>query len=96
MLPPFASVGMTAFSNYIVQSVVCTLIFYNAGLGLYGSVRPAVGVFLAVAIFIVQIIISHLWLKYFRVEPLEWVWRWLTYWHRQPVRAKRSSTEVTS
>ncbi|MFS8580549.1 MAG: DUF418 domain-containing protein, partial [Novibacillus thermophilus] len=87
-----SNVGRTAFSNYILQSIVCTLIFYNVGLGLYGSVYPFAGLILSIAIFIGQLVISHVWLKYFRTGPLEWVWRFITYRKRHPFRVQSALT----
>jgi uncharacterized protein len=47
------------------------------------------------AIWVLQIIWSHLWLRYFRFGPLEWCWRSLTYWKKQPMR-KENTKEVLS
>lgn len=81
-----AGVGRTALSNYILQTVICTLIFYGTGLGLFGKV-PRYGQFLiVVGIWSFQVLVTRLWLKHFRFGPLEWVWRTLTYWRRQPMR----------
>ncbi|MCJ7839724.1 DUF418 domain-containing protein [Lederbergia sp. NSJ-179] len=77
---PFAAVGRTAFSNYIFQSIIGTTIFYHYGLGLYGKVYPFAGLFISIAIFILQLFLSQLWLKKFRFGPLEWIWRNITYW----------------
>lgn len=79
LLIPFAAVGKTAFTNYIMQSVIATLIFYNFGLGLYGKVNPFLGLFISLAIFTLQLVISNLWLRKFRFGPLEWIWRMMTY-----------------
>lgn len=79
VLMPLASVGRTAFTNYIAQSVICTLLFYGYGLGLYGKVSPLVGLVLSVLLFTLQTVISALWLKRFRMGPLEWLWRAVTY-----------------
>lgn len=79
MLSPFKAVGRMALTNYLMQSVVCTLIFYNYGFGLYGELGPALGVVLAIIIFSMQIIASNLWLNYFPYGPLEWIWRSFTY-----------------
>jgi uncharacterized protein len=37
------------------------------------------------AMWAVNLIFSTLWLRYFRFGPLEWLWRSLTYWKRQPM-----------
>jgi len=85
-----ANVGRMALTNYLGQSVVATLVFYWYGLGLYGQVRWPVLLVGVVAFFIVQIIASTYWLRSFRMGPVEWFWRSLTYWRLQPVR--RAST----
>ena len=78
-LEPLASVGRLPLTNYLMQSVLCTTIFYAYGLGLYGKVGPAAGVGLALAIYAVQVAYSHWWVAHFRFGPLEWLWRALTY-----------------
>jgi uncharacterized protein len=92
LLSWLAPVGRMALTNYLLQSVVCTLLFYNYGLGLYGRVSPAVGLVLTVTIFAVQIPLSAWWLRRFRFGPMEWVWRSLTYGRPQPMAGTRSST----
>jgi uncharacterized protein len=86
VLHPFAAAGQMALSNYLLQSLVCTSIFYSYGLGLFGSVGRMVGLGLAVIIFGAQVLLSTLWLKFFRNGPMEWLWRSLTYGKRQPLR----------
>ena len=41
---------------------------------------------LALAVFAVQVVFSHLWLRHFRFGPMEWLWRSLTYAAPQPMR----------
>ncbi len=89
-LAPLAAVGRMALSNYLLQSVVCTTIFYSYGLGLYGKVSPALGMALTVLIFTLQIMLSVWWLKHFRFGPAEWLWRTLTYGKLQPMRLRRA------
>jgi uncharacterized protein len=74
-----AAVGRTAFSNYILQTVLATSIFYGHGLGLFGRVSRVDALGVVVAIWAVQVPLSVLWLRYFRYGPLEWLWRALTY-----------------
>jgi uncharacterized protein len=64
-----------ALTNYLLQSVVCTAIFFGVGLGLAGRLPPRAIVATAVAIYAVQALGSHLWLERFRSGPFEWVWR---------------------
>ncbi|MFD1413772.1 DUF418 domain-containing protein [Oceanobacillus jeddahense] len=79
LLRPLKAVGRMALTNYLLQTVVCTLIFYSYGFGMYGKLGPALGVVLAFIIFGIQIIASNLWLKHFKFGPMEWIWRSFTY-----------------
>jgi uncharacterized protein len=78
-LLPFSYVGRMALTNYLAQSIVCTTIFYSYGLGLYGRVGPLADLFLAIALYSVQVPISAWWLARYRYGPAEWAWRWMTY-----------------
>jgi uncharacterized protein len=68
-----------------MQSITCVLLFYGYGFGLYGSFRTAGATLAAFAIFLFQIILSSLWLKFFSHGAVEWIWRQLTY-GRLPMR----------
>ncbi|MYA80768.1 MAG: DUF418 domain-containing protein [Acidobacteriia bacterium] len=83
---PFAAVGQTALSNYLLQTVICTTIFYGHGLGWFGSVDRAGQAGVVAAVWVVQLLSSSLWLRRFRFGPAEWMWRSLTYGVRQPLR----------
>ena len=85
-LRPVADAGRMALSNYLLQSLVCTTIFYSYGLSWYGSVGRAAGLGLVLIIYAAQIPLSVWWLKHFRFGPAEWLWRSLTYGKRQPMR----------
>jgi uncharacterized protein len=79
------SVGRMAFSNYILQTMICTYIFYGHGLALYGKVERKIQLFIVFGIWLIMIIFSSLWLQRFRFGPLEWFWRSLTYREWQPI-----------
>ena len=83
---PLAAVGRTALTNYLLQTVLCTTIFYGHGLGWFGSVERAGQLGVVAAVWAVQLIASPLWLRRFRFGPAEWVWRSLTYGVRPPLR----------
>jgi len=79
LLAPVAAVGRNALSNYLLQSVVCTTIFYGYGFGLFGSIGPAAGLALTVVLYALQMVISTYYIRRFRYGPAELVWRKLTY-----------------
>ena len=83
---PFAAVGQTALTNYLLQTVICTTIFYGHGLGLYGSVDRVGQFAIVLGVWAVQLVASPLWLRRYRFGPAEWVWRSLTYGERPPFR----------
>jgi uncharacterized protein len=87
---PLAAVGRTALSNYLLQSLICTTLFYGYGLGLYAKIGPAVGILIVVAIYSIQVPLSNWYVKRFRFGPAEWLWRTLTYGKLQPMRAPRA------
>jgi len=86
LLAPLQDAGRMALTNYLLQSVGCTLLFYSYGLGWYGQVSPLYGLLLAVAIFGMQVWVSSLWMRRYRFGPVEWLWRCLTYGERQPMK----------
>lgn len=79
-------VGQMAFTNYLMQSLLCGLLFYGIGLGLYGQLERYQVYLIVLAIWFLQIVYSHIWLHYFRFGPFEWLWRSLTYWKRQQLK----------
>lgn len=79
LLKYFAPVGRMALTNYVGQSVICTLIFYGTGLGLGGRMGPTLYLPIGFAVYVTQIAVSRLWLDRFQFGPLEWIWRMLTY-----------------
>jgi uncharacterized protein len=96
-LTPYAAVGRMALTNYLTQSVVCTLFFYSTGL--YGKVGPALGLIPTVVLYGSQTVFSNWWLAHYRFGPMEWLWRGMTYgklpaMHREDVslEANDSST----
>ncbi|MCP3963940.1 MAG: DUF418 domain-containing protein [bacterium] len=79
VLQPLAAVGRMALTNYLLQSLVCTTLFYGYGLGLYGKVGPAQGLGICLVVFALQALFSTAWLRWFRFGPVEWVWRTAIY-----------------
>ena len=80
----FAAVGRMAFSCYIVETLVSTLVFYGHGLGLFGTVDRLQQMVFTFAVWVVLLVVAPLWLARFQYGPLEWLWRSLTYGRFEP------------
>jgi uncharacterized protein len=70
--------GRMSLSMYIAESALMGFIAYSYGLALYGKVGPAGQLAIAVAVYLVLLISSHLWMKVFKIGPMEWVLRSIT------------------
>jgi uncharacterized protein len=81
-----SAVGRMAFTNYIMQTVICTTLFYGHGLGLFGKIERVGQFAIVLAIWLLQLVESPIWLKHFFFGPLEWSWRCLTYLEWEPLR----------
>ncbi|HSI67135.1 MAG TPA: DUF418 domain-containing protein [Planococcus sp. (in: firmicutes)] len=79
LLSPVVKVGRMSLTTYITQSILATSIFYSYGLGLYGQVNLLTGTWIAIGIFILQLIFAELWFTKYSQGPLEKLWRKLTY-----------------
>ena len=77
---PMAAAGKMPLTNYLMQTMICTTLFYGWGFGWWGKVGPAAQLTVAFGIFfVVQVPLSMLWLRRFRWGPLEYAWRLATY-----------------
>lgn len=81
-----AAVGRMALSNYLLQTILCTTLFYGYGLGYYAEIEYPALFGVVAAVWIINIVFSTVWLRFFRFGPAEWLWRSLTYWKPQPMR----------
>ncbi len=84
-----APAGRMALTNYLMQSLIASTVFYGYGLGFWNQWGRAELALFVLAVFIAQVIFSYLWLRYFRYGPMEWLWRALTYWAIPPMRVSR-------
>lgn len=75
-----APAGRMALSNYVLQSLLCALLFHAYGLRLIGSVPPLGAVALTLLIFGAQLLLSRWWMNRHVYGPLEWLLRALTLW----------------
>ncbi len=91
-----SAVGRMAFTNYILQSIICTFFFYGYGFGFFGRLSLAELYFIVAEIWLVQIVFSVFWLRYFRTGPLEWLWRCLVYRKWLPIKREETGSLTPS
>ena len=86
-----APLGRMAFTNYIAQSLLMTMLFYGGrGPGLFDRVdRPGLALVVA-AIWAIELAWSHWWLRHHEAGPLEWLWHGLTHGRFKPNRRARA------
>ncbi|AVK84265.1 DUF418 domain-containing protein [Lysinibacillus sp. B2A1] len=75
----FAPIGKLSLTNYLMQSIICTIIFYGYGFGLFGKLGIFVGILLSVIIYGIQLKASQYYLKRFSLGPVETILRWFVY-----------------
>src|SRR5262249_12275628 len=81
-----AAVGRMAFSNYIFTSVVCSIFF--DGFRFFCKLQRYQLYGVVLFVWVIILVVSPIWLRHFRFGPLEWLWRSLTYWKKQPFRIR--------
>lgn len=86
LLDTLAPVGRMALTNYLLQSVVLTFLFYGYGIGYMGQTSLILLLLISGGFFVFQILYSAWWLRHFRFGPIEWLWRCLTYNKILPIR----------
>ena len=69
-------VGRMALSNYLLQTLICTTLFYHLDLFMKFNRLQLLGFILPV--WVINLVFSVLWLRRFRQGPVEWLWRQLT------------------
>jgi uncharacterized protein len=86
VLPALAPVGRMGLTTYLLQTVFGVLLFYGLGFGLLGKIGVAAAVGSAIAFFVLQVLLAQWWARRYRMGPIEWLWRSLTYLKMQPNR----------
>jgi uncharacterized protein len=89
-----AAVGTMALTNYLTHSIVTSAIFYGDGFSMYGKLQRYELYYIVAGIWIFQLIVSPIWLKYFLYGPAEWIWRSLTYQKMQAFRIKSEASQI--
>lgn len=85
LVSPLAAAGRMALSNYLLQTLIAVAVFDPWAGAQWGTWRMTRLYILVAAVWLVQLILSPLWLRTFRFGPVEWLWRSLTYWRAQPL-----------
>ncbi len=75
----FANVGRMALTNYIMETIICSIYFFGFGLNHYGEYDAKGLVLFVFIIWVLQIIYSNIYFRFFQMGPLEWLWKRLTY-----------------
>lgn len=71
-----ACVGRMALSNYLLQTLICTTLFYQFGLFMKFD-RLTLLIFV-IPVWLANLLVSWIWLRFYRQGPVEWLWRQLT------------------
>jgi uncharacterized protein len=95
LLQRVAAVGQMALSNYLLTSITMQVIYVWGPWHWYGYVEYYKIYYAVAGMWIFNMAFSSIWLRYFEFGPMEWVWRSLTYWKRQPMRI-RAAVPVTA
>ena len=92
----FAYVGKMALSNYLLQSILCTLVFTGFGMGYFGRLSHFQLYIVAGEIGLLQLGFSILWMRNFYLGPAEWLLRCLMHKKWLPNKIKRSTITESS
>ncbi|PKU50146.1 DUF418 domain-containing protein [Lysinibacillus fusiformis] len=80
LAPAFESVGKLSLTNYLLQTIICTTVFYGYGLGLYGKLGVFGGILFGIVVYGLQCVFSLAYLKKFKRGPFETILRIWTNW----------------
>lgn len=89
-ITPLAAVGRMALTAYLLQSALALAVF--GGLRLYDQLSTASALLVVACIWAAVLVFCPLWLRWFRLGPVEWLWRSLTYGRSQAMRPERNSS----
>jgi uncharacterized protein len=96
ILAPLGAVGRTALTNYVLQTILFSLVFAGFGFGQQARLGSAPVFAIAALIYAIELPFSVWWLKHFQFGPLEWLWRTLTYMRLQPMRRPPTAALVAA
>ena len=79
-------VGVMSLTSYLTHTVIYVILLHGIGLGMMGKLTIVQTLYLGLAIFPIQIVLSWYWLNRYSYGPIEWIWRQLSYGKRVPIR----------
>ncbi len=91
-----ATVGRMALTNYLLQTLLCTLFFYGYGMGFFGRLSQWQLYLVVGEIWLLIIVFSVGWSRYYETGPAEWLWRRLVYRRKVPFKKKVDSNNPTA
>jgi uncharacterized protein len=91
-----AAVGRLALTNYLMQTLICTMIFYGHGLGLFGRVGRVGQLSIVAGVWTVELVASAWWVRHFAAGPVEWLWRSIAYGRWASLRRPASDPAATA
>jgi len=89
-----SAVGKMALTNYIMHSIICMIFFTGVGFSMFGKLQRYELLYVVFSIWIFQLILSPIWLKYFQFGPLEWIWRNLSYGKKHKIKRLKPNIET--
>jgi uncharacterized protein len=96
LLRRVASVGQMALTNYLLTSIAMQLIYVWGPWHWYNAVEYYKVYYAVAGMWLFNLAFSSIWLRYFEFGPVEWAWRSLTYWERQPMRIRATAPVVVA
>ena len=95
LLSVFQAPGRMPLTIYFSASVLCMwILFPGVGFGLFGQFGWAGLAAIALAIIAGQVVFANVWMAAFESGPVDWLWKSLAYWKRQPFRKQARSGEA--
>ncbi len=91
LISVFARVGQIALSCYLMQTLLCTAIFYSWGGGLFAKLNRLELLGVVLIVWVINIVFALIWTRLYAYGPVEWLWRSLSLGRRLPLRRRSTS-----
>ncbi|KEK24555.1 DUF418 domain-containing protein [Bacillus gaemokensis] len=84
LLAPLKYYGRMALTNYVGQTAM--ILIAGSMFNFTGNLTYMQTLYVCIVIYVIQIVFSFIWMKFFKMGPLEWIWRVITYWTVTPLK----------